>query len=47
MRRYGAAAMLEAAQRADQRLEDGDPLGAATLHRVFDVTAGAPRAHPA
>jgi hypothetical protein len=35
--RYGADVMLEAAARADQLLEDGDPLGAATWHRILDA----------
>ena len=33
------------AARSDQLLEDGDPMGAATCRRIFDATAGAPRAH--
>jgi hypothetical protein len=37
--------MLEAAACADQLLDEGDPMGAATGPRVFDATAGAPRAH--
>jgi hypothetical protein len=35
--RYGdAAAMLEAATRADQLLEDGNPVAAANWHRILD-----------
>jgi hypothetical protein len=30
VRRYGEDAMLEASERADQLLEDGDPVAAAT-----------------
>ena len=33
----GADAMLEAAARADQLLEDCDPNGAATWHRILDA----------
>jgi hypothetical protein len=29
--------LLEAAERADRLLEDGDPLGAATWHRILDA----------
>ena len=36
MKRYGDDAMLEAAARADQLLEDGDPLGAPHWHRILD-----------
>ena len=32
---FGADAMLEAAARADQLLEDGDMAGAATWHRII------------
>jgi hypothetical protein len=37
VKRYGADAMLEAAARADQLLEDGDPLAAATWHRILNA----------
>jgi hypothetical protein len=37
IRRYRADAMLEAAARADQLLEDGDWQGAATWHRRLDA----------
>jgi hypothetical protein len=45
VRRYGDDALLEAAARADQLLEDGEPVAAATWHRILDATARAPRAH--
>ena len=35
--RYKADAMLEAAARADKLLEEGDPLAAATWHRILDA----------
>jgi hypothetical protein len=35
--RYGADAMLEAAARADQRLEDDDMAGAAVWHRILNA----------
>jgi len=34
VKRYGADAMLEAAARADQLLEDGDWRAAVTWHRI-------------
>jgi hypothetical protein len=37
VRRYGADAMLEASERADQLLEDGDPVAAANWHRILDA----------
>ena len=37
VKRYKADAMLEAAGRADQLLEEGDPLSAATWHRILDA----------
>jgi Family of unknown function (DUF6961) len=37
VKRYKADAMLEAAARADRLLEEGDPLGAATWHRILDA----------
>jgi hypothetical protein len=37
VKRYGDAAMLEAAERADQLLEEGDPLAAANWHRILDA----------
>ncbi len=37
VKRYKADAMLEAMARADQLLEEGDPLGAATWHRILDA----------
>ena len=37
VRRYAADAMLEAAARADQLLEDGDWQAAATWHRILDA----------
>jgi hypothetical protein len=38
--RYGAGAMLEAAARADQRLEDDDMVGAAVWHRILNASSG-------
>jgi hypothetical protein len=37
VKRYGADAMLEAAARADQMLEDGDPVSAVSWHRILDA----------
>jgi hypothetical protein len=37
VKRYGPDAMIEAAARADQLLEDGDWQGAATWHRILDA----------
>jgi hypothetical protein len=37
MKRYGDDAMLEAAARADQLLDDGEPVVAATWHRILDA----------
>jgi hypothetical protein len=37
VKRYAAHAMLEAAARADQLLEDGDWHAAATWHRILDA----------
>ena len=37
VKRYGADAILEAAARADQLREDGDPVGAVTWHRILDA----------
>ncbi len=37
VKRYGVVAMLEAAARANQLLEEGDPAGAATWHRILDA----------
>jgi len=37
VKRYAADAMLEAAARADQLLEDGDWQAAATWHRILDA----------
>ena len=37
VRRYKADAMLEAAARADQLLEEGDWQGAPTWHRILDA----------
>ena len=36
VKRYKADAMLEAAQRADQLLAEGDMAGADTWHRILD-----------
>lgn len=44
VKRFGADAMLEAAARADELLEEGDPLAAANRPRIFDATARAARA---
>ena len=37
LKRYGAAAALEAAQRADQLLADGNPEGCSTWRRILDA----------
>jgi triphosphoribosyl-dephospho-CoA synthetase len=37
VKRYGDDAMLEASERADQLLEDGDMAGAETWHRILDA----------
>jgi triphosphoribosyl-dephospho-CoA synthetase len=37
VKRYGNEAMLEAAQRADQVLDEGDMAGAETWHRILDA----------
>jgi hypothetical protein len=37
VKRYGDDAMLEAAQRADQLLEDGDMAGCETWHRILNA----------
>ena len=37
IKRYGDDAMLEAAERADQLLDEGDLAGAATWHRILDA----------
>ena len=37
VKRYGVVAILEAAARANQLLEEGDPAGAATWHRILDA----------
>ena len=37
IRRYGDNAMLEAAERADQLLDEGDMAGAETWHRILDA----------
>ena len=37
VKRYGADAMLEAAARAEQLLEDGNMAGAATWHRILNA----------
>jgi hypothetical protein len=37
VKRYGADAMLEAAARGKQLLEDGDALAAANWHRIPDA----------
>jgi hypothetical protein len=36
VKRYGDDAMLEAAARADQLLEDGDMVGAETWYRILN-----------
>jgi hypothetical protein len=46
-KRYDADAMLEAAARADQRLEDGDPAGAAIWYRILDAVEGGEGAYAA
>ena len=37
VQRYKAEAMLEAAARADKLLEEGDPVAAATWHRILNA----------
>jgi hypothetical protein len=37
VKRYGDDAMLEAAARADQLLEDGDMVGAKTWYRILNA----------
>ena len=37
VKRYGDDAMLEAAQRADQMLDEGDMAGAETWHRILNA----------
>ena len=37
VKRYKVDAMQEAAARADQLLEDGDPAGAGIWHRILDA----------
>ena len=37
LKRYGADAMLEAAQRADQLLDDGDMAGAEVWHLILNA----------
>ena len=37
VKRYGADAMLEAAERADQLLDEGDMAGAETWHRILNA----------
>jgi hypothetical protein len=37
VKRYGDDAMLEAAQRADQLLEEDDMAGAETWHRILNA----------
>jgi hypothetical protein len=37
VKRYGDDAMLAAAARADQLLEDGDTAGAETWHRILNA----------
>jgi len=46
VKRYGDDAMLEALERADQLLDEGNTAGAETWQRIFNAAAGAPRAHP-
>ena len=36
VKRYGDDAMLEASERADQLLEEGDMAGAETWHRILN-----------
>jgi triphosphoribosyl-dephospho-CoA synthetase len=37
VRRYGDDALLEASQRADQLLDEGDMAGAETRHRILNA----------
>jgi hypothetical protein len=37
VKRYGDDAMLEASERADQLLEEGDMAGAETWHRILNA----------
>jgi hypothetical protein len=36
VKRYGEDAMIEAAERADQLLDEGDIIGAETWHRILN-----------
>jgi len=47
VKRYGDDALLEAAARADQLLEDGDWQGAATWHRILDAVERLQATEPA
>jgi uncharacterized protein DUF6961 len=47
VKRYGDDAMLEAAQRADQMLEEGDMAGAETWHRILNAIERLQAAKPA
>jgi hypothetical protein len=37
LKRFGDDAMLEAAERVDQRLDEGDIAGCGTWHRILDA----------
>jgi hypothetical protein len=37
VKRYGDDALLEAAERADQPLDEGDMVGAETWHRILNA----------
>jgi hypothetical protein len=37
MKRYGDDAMLEASERADQLLDEGDMVGCETWHRILNA----------
>jgi triphosphoribosyl-dephospho-CoA synthetase len=43
VKRYGDDAMLEASERADQLLEEGDMAGAETWHRTSTLSSGCRR----
>ena len=42
VKRYGDDALLEAAERADQRLDEGDMAGAETWHRILKRRSSGP-----
>jgi hypothetical protein len=47
VKRYGDDALLEAAERADQLLDEGDMAGAETWHRILNAIERLQAAAPA